>query len=76
MSLNASELAKMISSETELLSELVDDCEYQSNASLLRKHCTKIRQDLTVLDKKLARFEKIEINQTDGENKDVCESSN
>lgn len=76
MSLNASELAKMISTETKLLSELVDDCEYQSNASLLRKHCIKIRQDLTVLDKKLARFEKLKIKQTDGENKDVCESSN
>lgn len=50
------ELAKMIYFEVKSLLEEVENCEYQSDASDLRKHCLKIRYDLNILNKKLGKW--------------------
>jgi len=36
--------------------EKVENCNYQSDASDLRKHCLKIRYDLNILNKKLSKW--------------------
>lgn len=54
--MNCKELAKMIYFEAKSLLEEVENCNYQSEASYLRKHCLKIRYDLNILNKKLGKW--------------------
>ena len=54
--MNIKDYANMIYLEALDLKEQVDKCEYQSTASLLRKHCLKMRHDLLILNKKLGKF--------------------
>ena len=54
--MNCKEYATMIYLEALDLKEQVDECYYQANASLLRKHCLKMRHDLNILNQKLGRY--------------------
>ena len=58
--MNCKDYAKMIYFEATDLMEQIEQCEYQSEASLLRKHCLKMRHDLNELYKKLGKFDKDE----------------
>ena len=46
----------MIYFEAKSLLEEVENCNYQADASSLRKHCLKIRYDLNILNKKLGNW--------------------
>ena len=54
--MNCKEYATMIYLEALDLKEQVDECRYPANASLLRKHCLKMRHDLNILNQKLGKF--------------------
>ena len=55
--MNIEEYADMIWLEAINLKEECHKLNCQTNASLLRKHCTKIRHDLHILDKKLGNWD-------------------
>lgn len=55
--MNIEEYADMIWLEAMNLKEEAHKLDCQTNASLLRKHCTKIRHDLHILNKKLGNWE-------------------
>ena len=55
--MNIEEYADMIWLEAMNLKEEVYKLDCQTNASLLKKHCTKIRHDLHILDKKLGNWD-------------------
>lgn len=55
--MNIEEYADMIWLESLNLKEEAHKLDCQTCASLLRKHCTKIRHDLHILDKKLGNWE-------------------
>lgn len=55
--MNIEEYADMIWLEAMNLKEEAHKLDCQTCASLLRKHCTKIRHDLHILDKKLGNWE-------------------
>lgn len=55
--MNIEEYADMIWLEAMNLKEEAHKLDCQTYASLLRKHCTKIRHDLHILDKKLGNWE-------------------
>ena len=54
--MNCKEYATMIYLEALDLKEQIDKCRYPANASLLRKHCLKMRHDLNILNQKLGKF--------------------
>lgn len=54
--MNCKDLANMIYLEAMNLLEEVENCNYQADASNLRKHCLKIRYDLKILNKKLGNW--------------------
>lgn len=54
--MNCKDLANMIYVEAMSLLEEVENCNYQTDASKLRKHCLKIRYDLNILNKKLGNW--------------------
>ena len=51
------EYADMIWLEAMNLKEEAHKLDCQTSSSLLRKHCTKIRHDLHILDKKLGNWD-------------------
>ena len=55
--MNIEEYADMIWLEAMNLKEEAHKLDCQTNASLLRKHCTKIRHDLHILDNKLGNWD-------------------
>jgi hypothetical protein len=55
--MNIEEYADMIWLEAMNLKEEVHKLDCQTNASLLRKHCTKIRHGLHILDNKLGDWD-------------------
>lgn len=55
--MNIEEYADMIWLEAMNLKEECHKLDCQTNASLLRKHCTKIRHDLHILDNKLGNWD-------------------
>lgn len=55
--MNIEDYADMIWLEAMNLKEEVHKLDCQTDASLLRKHCTKIRHDLHILDKKLGNWD-------------------
>lgn len=56
--MNIEEYADMIWLESLNLKEECHKLDCQVGASLLRKHCTKMRHDLHILDNKLGEWEK------------------
>lgn len=56
--MNIEEYAVMIWLEAMNLKEEVHKLDCQTCASLLKKHCTKIRHDLHILDNKLGNWDK------------------
>lgn len=55
--MNIEDYADMIWLEAMNLKEEAHKLDCQTDASLLRKHCTKIRHDLHILDKKLGNWD-------------------
>jgi hypothetical protein len=55
--MNIEEYADMIWLEAMNLKEECHKLDCKTNASLLRKHCTKIRHDLHILDNKLGDWD-------------------
>lgn len=55
--MNIEDYADMIWLEAMNLKEEAHKLDCQTDASLLRKHCTKIRHDLHILDNKLGNWE-------------------
>lgn len=58
--MNCRELAQMIEMEARLVNEMVQNCDYVIQASYIRKHCIKIREDLLCLHKKLNKWNRRE----------------